>query len=158
MYRKARDAAERVGASNEAKALFHKIKQLYGLLAEDIKRPFVKKGREDLFLEYKKDLEKLSTENYHHEDVKRVQKYMTNLGDNLLTALLHKNVPLTNNPAEQAERQIVIGRKISGGSRSPEGAKTHAVNMSITQTILKQNLPLFETLESYILEALPGAA
>lgn len=155
LYRKARDAAKRVGASDEAKAFFHEIRQLYGLLAEDIKRPFIQKEREEFFLAYKKDLEKLSAKTYHHEDAKRVQKYMTNLGDNLLTALLHKDVPLTNNAAEQAERQIVIGRKISGGSRSPEGAKTHAVNMSITQTILKQNLPLFATLESYILESLP---
>ena len=155
LYRKARDAAKRIGASDEAKAFFGEIQQLYGLLAEDIQMPFVKEEREELFLAYKKDLEKLSAKSYHHEDVKRVQKYMTNLGDNLLTVLLYKDVPLTNNPAEQTERKIVIGRKISGGSRSPEGAKTHAVNMSITQTILKQNLPLFATLESYILEVLP---
>lgn len=157
LYRKARDAAKRTGASNEAKKLFEEIKQLYGLLAEDIQRRFIKTEREELFAAYKKDLEKISARVYQSQDAKKVQTYLRNLGDNLLTALLYENVPLTNNPAEQAARQIVIGRKISGGSRSKEGAKTHAVNMSITQTILKQKLPLFQTLESYLIEKLPQA-
>ncbi len=156
-YRKARDAAERKGATDEAKRLFKEIKQIYAILAEDIKRPFVKKEREELFEEYKKDLEKISTRIYRSEDVRRVQTYLKNLGDNILTALLYENVPLTNNPAEQAARKMVIGRKISGGSRSKEGVKTHAVNMSIMETILKQKLPLFQTLESYLLEAIPAS-
>lgn len=155
VYRKAREAAERKGASDEAIKLFAEIKMLYGLLAEDIQRPFDKTDREELFITYKTDLKKITTRAYQSEDARRVQAYITNLGDNLLTALLHAGVPLTNNPAEQAERQIVVGRKISGGSRSKEGAKTHAVNMSITQTILKQKLPLLATLESYLLESIP---
>jgi transposase len=64
LYRKARDAAERKGASGEAKKLFQEIKQMYGILAEDIKRPFVKKEREELFEAYKKDLEKIGTRIY----------------------------------------------------------------------------------------------
>lgn len=155
VYRKARDAKERKGASEEAKELFRTIQQLYGLLAEDIKRPFDKTEREELFAAYKKDLGKMRRRVYQHEDAKRVQTYLTNLGDTVLTALLYEGVPLTNNMAEQAARQIVIGRKISGGSRSKEGAKTHAVNMSIMQTVLKQKLPLFQTLEAYLLEELP---
>ena len=155
LYRKARDAKDRKGASDEVKKLFQEIQQLYGILAEDIQRQFIKKERKELFSAYKKDLEKISTRHYQFQDTKRVQTYLKNLGDNLLTALLYENVPLTNNSAEQAARQIVIGRKISGGSRSKEGAKTHAVNMSIMQTILKQKLPLFATLESYLLEELP---
>lgn len=158
VYRKAREAAERKGASDEAKKLFAETKTLYGLLAADIERPFDRVEREQLFTAYKTDLEKISKRTYRPEDARRVQTYITNLGDNLLTALLYTGVPLTNNPAEQAERQIVVGRKISGGSRSKEGAKAHAVNMSITQTILKQKLPLLATLESYLLEALPHTA
>lgn len=158
LYRKARDAKDRKGASEEAIKLFHDIQQLYGLLAEDIQKPFIKKERQELFEAYKKDLEKISSRVYQAQDAKRVQTYLKNLGDNLLTALLHERVPLTNNAAEQAARQIVIGRKISGGSRSTDGVKTHAVNMSITQTILKQKLPFFQTLESYIIEALQQPA
>lgn len=155
LYRKARDAKERKGASKEAQNLFIEIKQMYGMLAEDIKRPFIKKEREELFEAYKKDLKKIGTKIYQPEDARRVQTYLKNLGDNVLTALLYENVPLTNNAAEQAARKIVIGRKISGGSRSEVGVKTHAVNMSIMETIHKQKLPLFQTLESYLLEAIP---
>jgi hypothetical protein len=126
-------------------------------LAEDITRPFVKTEREELYQAYRNDLSKIASRSYQRQDAKKVQTYIKNLGDNLLTALLYENTPLTNNAAEQAIRQIVIGRKISGGSRSKEGAKTHAVNMSIQQTILKQKLPLFQTLESYLLEELPKA-
>lgn len=158
VYRKAREGSERKGASDEAKRLFAEIKTLYGLLAEDIQRPFDKTEREELFIAYKTDLKKISDRVYQAEDARRVQTYIANLGDNLLTALLYTGVPLTNNPAEQAARQIVVGRKISGGSRSKKGALAHAVNMSITQTILKQKLPLLATLESYLLEALPHVA
>jgi len=157
LYRKARDGKDRKGASEEVKKLFYEIQQLYGLLAEDIQRPFNKKEREELFRAYKLDFEKITSRVYQFEDARRIQTYLRNLGGNLLTALLYENVPLTNNKAEQAARQIVISRKISGGSRSKEGAKTHAVNMSITQTILKQKLPLFATLESYLMEELPKA-
>ena len=47
-------------------------------------------------------------------------------------------MPLTNNLAERGVRPMVITRKISGGSRSRQGAKTHAVNMSIFQTLRTQ--------------------
>src|SRR6266702_823475 len=158
LYRKARDAKERKGASEEAQNLFKQIQQIYGILAEDVQRPFIKKEREELFEAYKTDLRKVSTRAYQSEDAKKVQTYLKNLGDNILTALLYENVPLTNNAAEQAARKIVIGRKISGGSRSQEGVKTHAVNMSIMETILKQKLPLFQTLESYLLESIPASS
>src|SRR5487761_786185 len=97
LYRKARDAKDRKGASEEAKKLFYEIQQLYGLLAEDIQRPFVKTEREEVFAAYKKDLEKISARTYQSQDTRRVQTYIRNLGDNLLTALLYENVPLTNN-------------------------------------------------------------
>lgn len=156
-YRKARDAKDRKGASEEVKKLFADIQTMYGLLDEDLQRPFVKSEREELFEAYKKDLEKIAQRVYLAADAKQIQTYLVNLGENLFTALLYKNVPLTNNAAEQAARKIVIGRKISGGSRSKEGAKTHAVNMSIIQTLLKQKLPIFATLEAYTLEAVKEA-
>lgn len=153
-YRKARDAAQRKGASEEVKKLFLEIKILYGLIAEDVQKPFDKTERLQMYGEYKQDLAKIAKRTYQSTDAKQIQTYVNNLGENLLTALLYKDVPLTNNPAEQAARQIVVGRKISGGSRSAEGAKVHAVNMSITQTILKQKLPLLATLQTYTLEAI----
>lgn len=158
LYRKARDASERKGASPEAKEFFVKIQKLYGELAEIIGRPFDKKERERMHAFYLKELEGLSAIPYQCQDAKKVQTYLKNLGGNLLTALLYENVSLTNNAAEQAALKIVVGRKISGGSKSTEGTKTHAVNMSIMQTIQKQQLPLIPTIESYLLDALQQSA
>jgi len=65
--------------------------------------------------------------------------------------LLYENVPLTNNLAERALRPLVITRKISYGSGSPEGAKAHMVNMSIFQTLLLQGKSLLPALKSAML-------
>lgn len=158
LYRKARDASERKGASPEAKEFFIKIQKLYKELDEIVGRPFDKEERERLRAVYLKELENLTAMPLQCQDAKRIQTYLKNLGGNLLTALLHKNVSLTNNAAEQAALKIVVGRKISGGSKSTEGAKTHAVNMSIMQTILKKQLPLIPTIEQYLLNAINQSA
>jgi transposase len=59
--------------------------------------------------------------------------------DQLLVCLAHDDVLPENNTAERAIRPQVILRKIFGGSRSPTGAKTHAVNTSVITTQLNQN-------------------
>ena len=51
-----------------------------------------------------------------------------------------------NNTAERALRNQVVMRKIFGGSRSLEGAQTHAVNASIIETKLKENPNFFEVM------------
>jgi transposase len=152
LYRKARDGAARKEASIEAKEFLVEIQKLYAQLQEIIQKPFDKKEREGLYAVCQKKIKDLSNIPYKAQDARKVQTYLRNLGDNLLTAVLYENVSLTNNAAEQAALKIVVGRKISGGSKSTEGTKTHAVNMSIMQTILKQKLPLIPTLQEYLLE------
>jgi hypothetical protein len=93
---------------------------------------------------------------YQAADSLRIQTRIRNQGETLLTALLVSGVPLTNNLAEQKIRPMVITRKISGGSRSDEGAMTHAVNMSVFQTIKMRNQPLIPTLRNYILKGISG--
>ena len=60
---------------------------------------------------------------FQYADVKTIQTRIKNQGKNLLTAVLHDDVPLTNNLAERALRPMVVMRKISGGSKSMTGAK-----------------------------------
>ena len=43
--------------------------------------------------------------------------------DELFQFLLHEEVSADNNLAERALRPLVIGRKISGGTRSADGSK-----------------------------------
>ena len=69
---------------------------------------------------------------------------------------MYPDVPLTNNAAERAVKQVVGLRKISGGSKTQNGATIHAVNLSIIETIRKQNLPLLDTLQDYLLHGATG--
>jgi transposase len=152
LLRKSHDAAHHENASEEVKKLHKILKDLFDLLNEDCHKPFNLPERKELYLWYKKDLEKIINTDYTETDAKKIQTRVRNQNTNLLTALLHEGVSLTNNAAEQAMRAIVITRKISGGSRSKTGAKTHAVNMSVIETINKQNLPLLDTLQKYLLK------
>ncbi|MBI3443210.1 IS66 family transposase [Candidatus Woesebacteria bacterium] len=151
LLRKSHDAAHHENASEEVAKLHKILKDLFDLISEDCRKPFNQKARKELYLWYKKDIEKIINTNYQALDAKKIQTRIRNQNTNLLTALLYEGVSLTNNPAEQAMRAIVITRKISGGSKSKEGAKTHAVNMSIIETINKQKLPLLDTLQEYLL-------
>jgi len=69
--------------------------------------------------------------------------------DQLLTFLDHPEVEPTNNRAERGLRPSVIMRKITFGNRSDQGARTHAILMSIVQTGIlngKQPLDIFRSL------------
>ena len=94
--------------------------------------------------------------NFKAKDARRIQTRIKNQGTNLLTALLHDGVPLTNNAAERIIRPAVVVRKISGGSRSNEGAETFAVNFSVIQTIRMRNQPLIPTLQQLLLNCAAG--
>ena len=57
---------------------------------------------------------------------------------------------LTNNLAEQQLRPLVVMRKMSGGSKTLDGAKVHMVIMSVFQSIKLRGDPIVETLKSNI--------
>lgn len=157
LLRKSHEAAHAENASSEVQKLHKTLKTLFDLLSEDIQKPFNLYERKKLYLWYKEDIEKIINTEYKEKDTKKIQTRIKNQHISLLTALLHEGVSLTNNPAEQAARAIVVTRKISGGSKSKIGAETHAVNMSVIETINKQNLPLLDTLQQYLFDGLNGA-
>jgi transposase len=68
-----------------------------------------------------------------------VQARIARNHDQLLICLHYDDVLPENNTAERAIRPQTVFRKIFGCSRSPEGAKTHAVNTSVIATKLAQN-------------------
>lgn len=87
---------------------------------------------------------------YIAQDTKRIQTRISNQSANLLTAVLHEGVPLTNNAAELAVRPSVIIRKISGSSQSWKGTDTHVINISVFQSICKRNMPIYDSLFSLL--------
>ena len=54
--------------------------------------------------------------------------------DELLQFVKHKDVEYHNNRAERTIRAIVIFKKLSFGSRTPEGAQYHAILASVLET------------------------
>jgi len=72
-------------------------------------------------------------------------------GANLFTFLKVKDMPPTNNHAEQSLRLPVIFRKICFGSRSLLGAQALAVNLSLMGTAKRQNRNPIDMLKDILL-------
>jgi transposase len=68
-----------------------------------------------------------------------------------LTAFLwEKDLDGTNNAAERAIRPAVVARKISGGSRSKNGADAWAKLASLLRTANQQGKNLLETVKAML--------
>lgn len=156
LLRKSHEAASKEDASTEVKRLHKKLTKLYRKLSKTIKKPFDIKQRQQVHSKAWRKLKTIIRKNYTHEDARKIQTRITNQRKKLLTAALHKDVPLTNNHAERQIRHMVTMRKISGGSKTMLGARTHAVNMSMLQTIKLQNKPLVSTLQEFLIKGARG--
>lgn len=111
--------------------------QVYDRLLVELEMPTGMRNRQ-----YFDDrLTKLQTMTPKQDDLlaKEVQARMVRHHDQLMVCLDYDDVLPENNTAERAIRPQVILRKIFGGSRSPSGAQTHAVNTSVLATQLNQN-------------------
>ena len=122
-------------ASGDMKILHTELTTLFSELKAITDAPFAKRKRVRQYAYYRTRIEDVIARTYTDTDVQAVQTRIKNQGTNLITALLHHDVSLTNNHGERMIRPMVVTRKISGGSQSDKGAKTHAVNMSIMQTL-----------------------
>jgi len=148
--RVSRDASRRPDASAEITALHAELNAMFAEVGAVIARPFVTAERRAAFVSLQARLTEIEAQPYAHCDAQAVQTRVRNQHVNLLTAVLHDNVPLTNNHAERQIRPMVVTRKISGGSRSPQGAATHAVNMSVLQTITLKGKPLMAEIKKLL--------
>jgi transposase len=144
LLRVSHDAAAREEASQEVQQLHQNLTAMHADLHALTETPFNQAERERQFARYCHVLDGIIAATYQHDDTRAVQTRIANQRENLLTALLHENVPLTNNHAERMIRPMVVTRKISGGSRSNNGAATHAVNMSIMQTLSLRGKAFFD--------------
>lgn len=152
LLRESHERASRPEASTEVLNLHEKLKTMFSALQKILEQPFELSKRKIAYKFFKREIQQIIDSHYYYEDSKEIQTRIGNQKTNLITALLHENVPLTNNHSERNIRCFVVARKISGGSRSNEGAKTHAVIMSIMQTINLQKMTLLPTLKKYLLD------
>lgn len=68
----------------------------------------------------------------------------------MFTFLRFPGVPWHNNGSERVIRRSVVVRKMSFGSRSFEGARTHAVLRSVEETCARRGWNLQETVRGYL--------
>lgn len=118
--------------------MYADLVQLYIQLGEELLKPISDRDPP----QFKARLDEIRICNYQADSTQKLEKTRTrikNHTDTLLTCLKHTDVLPENNTAEQAIRHQVVMRKIFGGSRSPDGAKTHEVNASVIATKLKQH-------------------
>ena len=84
---------------------------------------------------------------------KEFRKFATKIRNGIkhwFTCLTNLFVEPTNNIAERALRELIVQRKIIGGLRREKGARIMEVITSMIATLKKRELPLFQTIKSYL--------
>lgn len=156
LLRVSREETNQPHSSKEMANLHFTLKNMYQSLLGITDQPFNREERQKDYRDYSLKIQKLMCMKFRAKDAQRVQARIKNQETNLITALLHEGVPLTNNAAERQIRPAVVVRKISGGSRSTQGAEIFAINFSVIQTIRMRNQPLIPTLKGLILQGAAG--
>jgi transposase len=100
-----------------------------------------------------KRLEELASADYAEANAKRIGKRMRKHHKELTAFLREKALDGTNNAAERAIRPAVVSRKISGGSRSKNGAQAWAKLASLLRTANQQGKNVVGTITSLLMAA-----
>jgi transposase len=150
LLRVSHDHAEKETAATEMIALHTELSELFAALDEANKRPFIMQERLKVHAVFLRKVRSIIARTYTSPDALAVHTRISNQDKNLVEALLHEGAPLTNNHAERMIRPLVVTRRISGGSRSDDGAATHAVNMTIMQTLSLKGIDYIEGVRAII--------
>jgi transposase len=95
-------------------------------------------------------LSKLGQQRWNDDDADRIAARLRKYGGQLTTFLHKENVDGTNNAAERALRPAVVMRKISGGSRSAEGARAWSILASVMRTAQQQGRDVVATIQELL--------
>ncbi len=77
--------------------------------------------------------------------VRRQRKY-------ILTFVEHEGVPFHNNYGEYIIKKGVLKRKVSGGSKSPKGARAYACIQSIAMTCQLRQIPFHDFMKATLVQ------
>lgn len=99
----------------------------------------------NLVAEYQPDLAQLRVlceqhRDHPHEKTKQLAHELLNDWPAIWRVLENPTLPITNNVAEQALRHWVIARKISHGTRTPEGSRAFSLLASVIDTCRQRGL------------------
>lgn len=82
---------------------------------------------------------RIKSGNGNDENLQKLLNLCKKFSGELVACVSDFNVPPENNTAERAIRPAVLMRRISGGSRSMKGAKIHEINLSVLETLKREN-------------------
>jgi transposase len=102
------------------------------------------KTRERMVRLLKRNMNGLLKKESKDKDIVRISKELHKRMDMLFTFMQYDDVPWHNNDAEQAIRQGVLHRKISGGRRTWPGAKVFETLLSVYVTAKKRGDKFFD--------------
>lgn len=96
------------------------------------------------------DMDRILEQDYESAEDKRLVKHLTSERDALFTFLHCPGLEATNFRAEQAIRPMAVNRKVWGGNRTENGARTHSILGSILHTCQQQLRPATELLQQIL--------
>ena len=109
-------------------------------------------------------LDRLLEKSYRHPANRRLAKHLEHERPYLFTFLYCPGLDATHPAAERAIRWMVIARKVWGGNRTWEGARTPQILVSVLRTCWQQGQDAFSRLVGLlhaprraILDIVPGA-
>jgi hypothetical protein len=130
--------------SKVCKAVFKSAIELKGQMSGvDYYKPMAEKAR----LEKRLDILLSYQLPPGYKEMISFQKRLVRYRGYLFTFLYHPKVPPDNNASERAIRNIKVKQKVSGQFKSPTGGFAFAVLRSITDTIIKNNQNVFNSLK-----------
>ena len=128
--------------ASQTQALFRRAIHLHKV------RHTLSRKRFELFAQaYAWRLDKLLQQSPPSEDSQRLWRRFHKHRNALLLFLQRRDVPPTNNASEQALRNSVIYRKVTGGFRSDWGAELYANLISVLETARRKGRSIFDTLK-----------
>jgi len=83
-----------------------------------------------------------------HAPNRRLLGHLANEREHMFTFLTEPGVQATNWRAEQALRPAIVNRKSWGGNRTPNGAVTQQITMSVIRTARQQNIDPIELMST----------
>jgi len=105
---------------------------------------------QQLVLTIERHLDSLLKNYPSHEDSQRLWRRYHKHRHALFVFLDREDVPPTNNASEQALRNSVIYRKVTGGFRTDWGAELYANLLSILETARRQGRTILDTLSMFL--------
>jgi len=110
----------------------------------------------DLPEQFSADLAHQQHRDDEHTKTRQLARELLNDWDAIWRVLSHPQLPITNNIAEQSLRHWVIARKISHGTRSPQGSRAFALLASVIDTCRQRGLSPWPYIAQVISERRKG--